>query len=556
MTDKKTGNLEGAEFVLLNGNIFTCDEEQTIVNSIAVKNGKYAYAGDNSGVIDWIVQETEIIDLGGNTVLPSFFDAHCHPTAMVELMNSVNISEMHTLDEYIEAVEMYLTENPEATFIAGNGWTNTVFDNKGPSRKILDRISDKIPIILWSEDHHSLWVNTKMLEIAGIGRDTENPDGGIIEKDDSGEPIGTLRESAADMVMKHFPEFSVKQYKDAFLEYQKMALSLGITGTFDAVLFPGSNAVAAIKELADSDELQMYFRGAYAWDKAGDLNQIELINQARGRDESGLKFKINSVKIFMDGVLEGGTAFLLEPYLEAAGRMEGYRGKAYYSGELLFSIIKSAREYGFQVHLHSIGDAATALIVKSFERALSETDKTDERHCITHLQIVAENDIQKISELGIVCIPNPYWFMKDEYYYKLQVPYLGADRAEHEYPMAGFIDQGIVVASASDFPVTINPNPLEAIQIGITRCNPHDAEYGEPLWSEERVDLKTMINSFTFNAAYANFLEDETGSIKAGKSADFIILDEDIFSINPEKIIDVRVVKTVFRGKTVYEREI
>jgi predicted amidohydrolase YtcJ len=190
--------------------------------------------------------------------------------------------------------------------------------------------------------------------------------------------------------------------------------------------------------------------------------------------------------------------------------------------------------------------------------------KTDARHAITHLQLIEEADFCRFKWLGIIGIPNPYWFMKDLYFYNLQIPYLGRERAEKEYPFASFVKAGVIVASASDFPVTIPPNPLMGIEFGMMRAasdevmevenpSPKDPKYKEPLWPEERATLEEMIKSFTYNGAYANFMDNVTGSIEVGKSADFIVLDQNIFDIPTSEIALSKVVLTLFRGRLVYQ---
>jgi hypothetical protein len=247
-------------------------------------------------------------------------------------------------------------------------------------------------------------------------------------------------------------------------------------------------------------------------------------------------------------VVEGGTAFLKEPYLH----LPGFRGEPRWEAGKLKLMCAELDKKKFQIHVHAIGDAATALILDAFAYAAEKNGKRDSRNQVTHIQLVAARDILRFKELGVVAVPQPYWFMKDDYYYNLQVPYLGQERADDEYPMAGFFRAGVVVASASDYAVTIPCDPLRAIQIGITRSCLGVTDPKEILWPEERATLEQMIASFTINGAIANFLEDTTGSIEAGKMADLIVLDRNLFDIPAAEISKAKVILTLFSGKKVF----
>jgi predicted amidohydrolase YtcJ len=207
---------------------------------------------------------------------------------------------------------------------------------------------------------------------------------------------------------------------------------------------------------------------------------------------------------------------------------------------------------GFQLHFHVIGDAAAAEALDAVEFAEASSGHRDQRPMLTHLQLVAPADILRFKTTGAVALPQPYWFIKDDYYYNLQVPYLGKERADREYPMESFFAAGVPAASSSDFPVTVPPNPLEGIRAGLTRLKPGVEDPREILWPEERATLAQMVDSFTRWGAWANFLEDVTGSIEAGKSADLIVLDRDLFAIPAAEIARARVLLTLFQGQAVY----
>ncbi|HMM16112.1 MAG TPA: amidohydrolase [Petrimonas sp.] len=556
-----------ADTAFINGHIYTSGKNGSINQALAIQDGKFVFVGSNNEAQSWIDRETKVIDLDERTVLPSFFEAHGHAQAMAQFMFSLDMTESESLRDCTDMVSVFISEHPDYQCITGKGWSNTFFSPTGPKKEDLDAISKDIPIALWSVDHHSLWVNSKALDMANITKNTKNPVGGVIEKNERGEPSGTLREGAADLVMNTIPDYTVEQYKAGIMEYQAMANALGFTGSFDAMLTEGGNAIKAYKELAENGGLHMYFRGVYAYNAEKDLEQISAYNEARKADNVGELFQINTIKFFEDGVVEGGTAYLLEPYADGAKKPKGHRGEPIWEKQNLGRIFNELEKNHFQIHVHSIGDAATREVLDAFEYVYNQNGISDNRHAVTHLQLVNDNDISRFAKLGIIAVANPYWFMKDDYFFNLQVPYLGKERAEREYPLNSFIKRGVMVASASDFPVTDPPNPLVGIQIGTTRITPDfllslvcsdqgDPKFKEPLWAEESVGLREMIDSFTYNAAFAHFLEKETGSIEVGKSADMVILNDNIFNIPETEICNLKVQATFFKGEIVYRDEL
>jgi len=549
-----------AELVLLNGFIYTVDEENPVAEAVAIRTGKIVCVGSNKDVASWIGDSTIVTDLNGKMMIPSFFEAHGHAQAMAKTLYSVNLKGKESKQEYIDAVAAFFKENPACQFITGTGWSNTLFPPAGPHKEDLDAVSKDIPIALWSEDLHSLWVNSRAMEIV---KEMPIPANGVIEQDGAGEPTGTLREVVSPSGGNVVPDFTVQQYMTAIMAYQKLANSLGFTGCLDPLLEVGGNPIKAYKELALNGELTMIFRGAYTAEPVKGLEQVDAFIAARKTDNVAELFQLNSIKFFEDGVIEGGTAYLIEPYAEGANKPEGYRGEPIWPADLLNKVFVKAEQNGFQIHVHCIGDAATKESLDAIQYVWQQNRKNDCRHAITHLQLVTVQDIKRIAELGVIAVTNPYWAIKDDYFYNLQTPYLGLSRADREYPLGSFIKAGAIVASASDFPITEPFNPFMGIQIGVTRTtpdsflaivceDPEDPKFREPLWLEEGTSVENMIRSFTYNGACANFLENETGSIKTGKYADMIVLDQNILRIPAKNIGNTKVLLTVFRGKVVY----
>ncbi|MDR0851487.1 MAG: amidohydrolase [Clostridiales Family XIII bacterium] len=568
--DQHTNLLKIPDTVYINGHIYTGNEHEDIVEALAIKDGRILEVGTSPEILALSGDATQVIDLAGKHILPGFIDGHCHPGFTADYLFTVHFSGTASMEDCVALIREYIESHPDEKVIRGLGWNNTAFPPEGPNKRVLDELSTEIPICLTSIDGHSLWVNSKVLELAGITKDTPDPATGIIARYADGEPTGMIvEEPGLTWVNSVLPAFSVAQYKEAlkwFIEHK--ALPYGITGVFDAWIKKDSNVLKAYIELAEADELKVWVRSSFwAFCEQG-AEQIEGFVSDRARIPEFETFKMEGFKIFLDGVIEGHTGVLLEPYDAAgSGKPEGYNAKPLWDQDRLNEVMAAAEKAGFRIHVHAIGDGAVRMTLDGLAYAKEQNHMEDTRHAIAHIQRIAPEDIPRFGELGVVASLNPAWMFKDNYYYTLQLPYLGKERAEEEYPAQSFLDVGAVITAGSDFYVTDPPNPLEGMQIGVTRTVPktagydlsygnvtdiNDPKYYEPLWPEERVSLKNMLKAYTAGGAWANGLEHITGSLEVGKSADFVVIDEDIFAVDIETLRDIKVLNTVWRGEVVY----
>ncbi|MBY7144284.1 amidohydrolase [Virgibacillus sp. NKC19-3] len=540
------------DLILKNGAIYTVDGTGSWAEALVIdKSGKLVYVGDDEGTKELADVNTTIIDLEGKMVLPGFVDSHTHVTlGSVTNLFSLNLTGITSLEECLQALREFRKENAKAQVIRGRGWDDTIFSSSIPIKKILDNVISDVPVILYSETQHSAWVNSKALEIAEITMDTPNPTGAVIERDAAGEPNGILREFGAfDLIESQLPSYTIEEYTAGIQYYQSMANAFGITTAHDPMLHSGGNDLEAIRKAEESGLLNMRILGSLLTEPDRGVEQVaELVKEKN--NNNGALFMVNSAKIFMDGVVEANTAYLKEPY----ENMPDFYGELIWSPEEMDKICSALDKEGFQIHVHAIGDAALSNTLNSFAHMINTNGNRDARHQITHLQLVDSKDIKRFYELGVIGIPQPYWFIKFPYY-SISLANLGQERAEREFPMKSFIDAGVVMASASDYPILhdVHPcNPLIGIQAGISRDKLDPNDPADILWREERVNLEDMISSFTINGAYANFIESITGSIEIGKMADLIILDKNLFEIPVKEINKVKVLMTFFQGKEIY----
>ncbi len=558
-----------SDLLFYNGVIYTADESDTVVEALAVKSGKVVFTGSSEDALAVFGAAKELVDLEGKMMLPGFIDSHIHaPGRILTDLYSISLYEADSIEAILRQVENYIAVNPEAEIYYGEGFSLGHFSSdevsKGPKKERLDQICPDKPVVLYSSDCHLAWLNSRAFKQFGLSGDTENPAGGVIEKDpQTGELWGTLKEAA----MRYIPaqSFSSKQMKEAVAAFQCYLHSLGYTGLL-SVSIASEPPLDIFSSMARHGELKLHVASSVTIDPEGDLKtQIGQLEKMRESYSYG-NHAVTTVKFFADGVVEGITAYLLEPYEPAAGRGSDYHGEFLWGSGKLAEAFWLANSAGFQIHVHSIGDASTRLVLDALEKAKTVAPKGDYRNTITHLQLVDPADIIRFKELDIIAAVQPYWHCKEPDWWEAVDRYLLGERAEREYPLQSFIRAGVRVASSSDHPVTPVPNPLRAIRAGVTRNLTCEESYGLPrlknaadqrwlLGSDERVSLITMIKSFTINAAYTIFRDHQTGSLQIGKNADLVILDSDLFTLDPLEIEQVRVVKTYFNGELVFELE-
>jgi hypothetical protein len=449
----------------------------------------------------------------------------------------------------VKRIESFVADHPSTPFVTAWGWSAALVDEAELTAARLDEgVADR-PVALYDEGGHTMWVNSAALAVARISALTSDPEGGVIERRADGAPSGLLREAPVMWVERALPQRSAEQWVEALVHFQRdVAGPLGLTTVQEAVVRPGDGLLVAYEDLQARGQLTV--RACVSLWIEEDLpleEQIEALVAERAR-HTGPLVQARCAKLFADGVVEGHTAFLKQEYADRPG----YRGEPSWSPERLAAASVAAARAGFQLHYHAIGDAAVALSLDAIAAARLATDRPVARSLITHLQLVDPGDLKRLAEFDVVALPQPYWFAKDELYRGVQVPYLGLPRADFEYPMRSFWDEGVVVASASDYPVVSRPDPLLGIQRGMLRGGSDSDQVDDMLWPEERVSVEQMIESFTINAAYANFLEAETGSVEIGKAADLVVLDENILEVPPENVSEARVLLTLFGGVPVH----
>ncbi len=534
-----------ADMVLRNGAIYTVDAARSWADAIAVRDGRIVYVGSNTGLGALVGANTQVHDLRGRMVLPGMHDAHIHPISGGIEALGCDLNAGKTAAEYVAIVRQCAATKPQDPWILGGGWLMSVFGPGAmPSRALLDAVVPDRPVLLWSTDGHTGWANSKALAIAGITRDSPDPPDGRIDRDpQTGEPIGSLQEGAASLVDKFAPPPSPEKRMDGLRFTVQRLNAYGITGLQDAsVTLPDLETFAALDQAGG---LTLHAVVAQWWERAEGLEQVAVMEQRRGQFTRG-HVRATSVKIMQDGVMENYTAALLEPYLVAGSP----RGIPMIEPETLKRIVTALDARGFQVHFHAIGDAAVRQCLDAVQAARAGNGPSGLRHHIAHLQLIDPADIPRFRELGVVANFQPLWAYADPYITELTLPFLGPERTGRMYPIGAVHASGAVVAFGSDWSVS-SANPFEQIEVAVRRVDPTLAR-GEAFGPEQRLPLPEAIAAFTINAAYVNGAERDAGSIEVGKSADLVVLDQNLFTIEPGAISDTKVLLTLFEGKPVY----
>lgn len=537
-----------ADMILTNGVVYTVDATRSRHEAVAVRDGRIVAVGTAAEVDDLRGPGTRVVDLGGRLVLPGLIDSHMHASSATQDLYELDLSGCRSLEECVAATARFALEHPGLPVIRGFGWSDSYMPRRGPAASDLDSVVPDRPVILYDDSYHSVWLNGAGLRLAGVERATPEPDNGVIERLADGSPAGTLRETPAYQADEAFPASTVEQTREGLRHFMSgVAAPHGLTTVQDACLRPGRDAALEAYELLQAaGELTARFcLSLWLREDLPLAGQIAAAVEERAR-HGGPLVSAAWVKLFVDGVIEGHTAYLKEPYADQSG----FCGAPVWEREAMIEASVAAARAGFRLHYHCIGDAATAMALDAIAAAKVACGEAVERPLITHLQVVDPADLPRFVELGVIAVPQPYWFVREELYHARQVPYLGRERAEREYTMRSFWDHGIVVASASDYPVPPPLDPLVAIQRGVLRRDPADAE--PPLWPEEAVSVGQMVDSFTVNGAYAMGVEGETGSIEAGKAADLVVLSRDILTVPAEEITTAAVELTVFAGRPVF----
>lgn len=531
-----------ADTIFRNGVIWTGDESGSRATALAVRDGRIIYVGDQSPSMELFGPNTEVIELAGKMVVPGFCDTHVHPVAGGVELGQLQLAEAKTKADVASSLRAYALEFSELPWLVGGGWSPVDLP-PDIDRLDLDAAESERPVFLTSADAHTAWVNSRALEEAGIDAATPEPEGGRIERDAQGRPNGLLREEAVSMIARLLPEIAPQDLLGGAERGLALAASFGITTLHDANATP--SILRTYQSLEASGRLKARIVAALWTDPRAGADQVERLKSLRDDFRSPL-LSPTAAKIFADGVLESRTAAVLEPY----EGFPGERGLLQWESSALKEAVTAFDRAGFQVHIHAIGDRAVREGLDAYQAAREANGSRDSRHQIAHLELIDPRDIPRFAELDVIANIQPLWAFRDIYIVEGTEPLLGPRRSAALYPLGSLSRAGARLAGGSDWNVS-SMNPLEAIQVAITRRDP-EHPLGESWLPEQRLSVEEALRAYTTGGAFASFSEDQTGTLEVGKWADFVVLDRDLFNIPVTEIGQVKVLQTVLGGETVY----
>jgi hypothetical protein len=521
-----------------------------VAQALAIAGGRVQAVGSARDLRPLVGPRTRVLELEGRTVLPAFQDAHVHPPSAGREMLLCDLNGLPwSRDAYLTRIAAYAAANPGVAWIAGGGWAMPAFPGGTPSRHDLDSIEPHRPAFLENRDGHGAWVNSRALELAGISRDTPDPADGRIEREPDGTPQGTLLEGATSLVERLVPPFTREQWEEAILVAQARLHACGITAVTDASVGPPQ--LAAYRALAERGALTMRTNLALWWERAGGLEQLDWFEEARRTAAVG-RLRASTVKLMLDGVLEDFSGALLEPYLDAEGRGTTNRGFLFLDQDALAGEIAPALDRaGFQLHFHAIGDRAVRAALDTVERVVELHGRADRRAHVAHIQVVDPADLPRFGELDVGATMQPLWAAWEPQMRDLTIPFLGPRRTRRQYPFRSLQRAGARLVGGSDWSVS-TPNVLKQVEVAVNRVIPESRGVEPPFLPRERLDLTSALVAFTGGAAWANWLDDLSGSLEPGKVADVVVLDRDVYDRGAGEIGDARVILTLSEGEAVH----
>ena len=539
------GKKEKADLVIINGKVLTIDKDNPATEAVAIKSEIIIAVGTTREIKGFIENgKTEVIDARGRLVIPGFNDAHVH----FGPLDPDYIELRYTTDPSVitEKVKAQVARSKPGELIRGEHWEHEMFiDKKWPTKELIDKVSPDIPVVLSRVDGHSVLVNSYILKKSGITKDTPDPFGGEIQKDPvTGEPTGILKEKAENLIKtgaarsERTPDVEADRMWQGYLLALKEARELGVT----SIQIPGDASFETYDRLQKEGLLtsRIDIGKSLTGDKLILTKYLEL-SEKYPREGNWIRF--GYLKGFIDGTIGSGTALMFEPFTDNPESS----GLAMMSYEEFENMVVTADKLGFQIGVHSIGDKGNNWTLNAYEKAQKTNGKRDSRHRDEHTQTLLLSDVPRFAQIGVIPSMQPTHCISDKKFYEKRI---GIERCKGAYAWRSLLNSGAILAFGTDYQV--EPlNPMEGLYAAVTRKE-RLGEEGEGWFPEEKITMEEAIKYYTLGSAYAQFMDDRKGMIKAGYLADIVITDKDLLTIPENEIMKTKVDYTITGGKVVY----
>lgn len=527
-----------ADLVIVNANVHTMDARRTIARSIAVSGGKIIAVGSDADTRILIGPNTRVINANGKLVLPGFNDAHVHFLETGAQLSSVDLRSAKTPQEFVQRIKDFVAKQPKGRWILGGQWDHENWTpNSLPTAALIDAVTPDNPVFINRLDGHMALANSLAMKLAGVDKNTKDVAGGLIVRDANGNPTGIFKDSAQWYIDRIIPDASFEQ-KLQFAEAASVhSASLGVTSIQD---MSAGTDIGVYQELMRQGKLKTR---VYGCSPLGDYKRWQ--NTGLHYAFGSPMLRVGCLKGFADGSLGSTTAWFFEPYLDAPSSTGLPRAEV---TTTMKQNIVDADKNGLQVYIHAIGDRANATILDFYENAENVNGPRDRRFRIEHAQHLRQQDIPRFGKLHVVASMQPMHIIDDG---RWAWKRLDEKRLKGTYAFRSLLDSGAVLAFGSDSPVA-TMNALYGIYAAVTRRTLDDKNPNGWL-PEQKITIDEAVRGFTWGSAYAEFQENVKGTLEDGKLADFVIISDDIFKIDPVKIRDAKVLTTVVDGKVVFE---
>ncbi len=536
---------EKADLVIINGKILTIDKDNPAAEAIAIRGESIVAVGSTKEISGMILEgTTKVIDAAGRLVMPGFNDAHVH----FGPLDPDYIELRYTTDPSVitEKVRAQVAKSRPGELIKGGHWEHEMFiDKKWPAKELIDKVSPANPVVLSRADGHSVLVNSFVLKASGITKNSVNPFGGEIQKDPvTGEPTGILKENAESLIVtgESKPTRSREEEDErtwqGYLLAVREARELGVT----SIQVPGSGDFEAYEKLQKEDLLTCRIDIGESL-SADTLILKKYLTLEKKYPREGNWIRFGYLKAFIDGTIGSGTALMFEPFSDNPATS----GLSMMPYEEFENMVITADKMGFQIGVHSIGDKGNNWTLNAFETAQKMNGKRNSRHRDEHTQTLQPSDIPRFAQLGVIASMQPTHCISDK---KFCTKRIGPERAKGAYAWKSLADAGAAIAFGTDYQV--EPlNPMEGLYASVTRKE-RLGEEGDGWYPEQKISMTDAIRYYTLGSAYAQFMEDRKGMIKAGYLADIVITDKDLLTIPETEIMKTKVDYTITGGKIVY----